>query len=147
MKTLYLPSIVAALFLAGPVYAQAPAAAAAGRNGSMNGSQGKELVGMPVQTATGEILGKVKLVLLDDKGNAAYVVISHNAVMVPGTVQSAVPWANVKAMKQGDKLVADRLQLEQAPVFVGGTIPDPLNNIWKQEVDSYWSAKPAVRSP
>jgi sporulation protein YlmC with PRC-barrel domain len=114
--------------------------AQASAHGSMSAKQGASLVGAKVQMSSGESLGEVKQVIVDKKGNASYAVISHGGAMGLGGKQTAVPWATVKSMMQGDKVVMDGSQLEQAPALSGKT-PETSNGTWKSEADNYWRAK------
>jgi sporulation protein YlmC with PRC-barrel domain len=99
------------------------------------------MVGMKVQMSSGETLGEVKELLVDSKGTASYAIISHGGVMGVGAKRVAIPWANVQAWVQDDKLVMDRSQLEQAPVLSGTKTPDATSGTWSQDADAYWRTK------
>src|ERR1700686_4530499 len=121
MKTLHSLSIVTALGLASAVYAQAQTSpnatsspqtstrvADAGTNGSVSGPQASKLVGMKVQTASGDSLGQIKNVVIDKSGQTSYAVIAYGATVKVAAKQTAVPWAAVSPMIQGDKIVMDQ---------------------------------------
>src|ERR1700732_3923250 len=150
MKTLHSLSIVTALGLASAVYAQAtePSSspqiadtttqhlrdpvsslrvADAGPSESVTGTEAPKLVGMKVQTASGDSLGQIKHVVIDKSGQTSYAIIAYGAT---AGKQTAVPWAAVSPMIQGDKLVMDQSQLEQAPVLAKSQKLDPASGTW-----------------
>jgi len=157
MKTLYSLSIVTVLGLASAVYAQAqtapntetetasnpqttsaantaPTHLAEADTASVSGSQESKLLGMKVQTASGESLGQIKNVVTDKAGQATYAVITYGAAVK----QTAVPWTVVSPLIQGDKLVMDQAQLEQAPVLAKGQKMDPSSGTWSRDANVYW---------
>jgi sporulation protein YlmC with PRC-barrel domain len=165
MKTLHSLSLVAALSLGSTAYAQTqtppnptdsssvsseqqreamPATQAAEsrlNDSSKTDKHGAKMVGTKVQMSTGENLGEVKEVLRDTRGDPSYAVISHGGVMGMSAKRTAVPWAAVKAAMQGDKLIMDRSQLDQAPVLPNGKTPDASSGTWSRDADLYWRAK------
>jgi sporulation protein YlmC with PRC-barrel domain len=157
MKTLHSLSIVTALGLASAVYAQAQTSpntptetksspqtsvptrvADAGTSGSVSGPQASKLVGMKVQTASGNSLGQIKNVVIDKSGQTSYAVIAYGATVGAAGKQTAVPWAAVSPMIKGDKLVMDQSQLEQAPVLSNSQKLDPSSGTWSRDANVYW---------
>jgi sporulation protein YlmC with PRC-barrel domain len=168
MKTLHSLSIVTALGLASAVYAQAQTSpntttetssspqiadstnqhlqdpvssirvADTGTRGSVSGTQALKLVGMKVQTASGDSLGQIKDVVIDKSGQASYAVIAYGATLGVAAKRTAVPWAAVSPMIQGDKLVMDQSQLEQAPVLSNSQTLDPSSGTWSRDANVYW---------
>jgi sporulation protein YlmC with PRC-barrel domain len=110
------------------------------------GKPDEKMIGMKVQMSSGESLGEVKEILVDEKSAASYVVISHGSVMGLGAKRTAVPWATVKSSMQDDKLIMDRSQLEQAPVLSGKKTPDATTGTWSREADDYWRTKSPARA-
>ena len=156
MKTLYSLSIVTALGLVSAVPALAQTTAdtptetasnpqTTGTDhsvptrladaGSLSGAQASKLVGMNVQTASGDRLGQVKEVVIDKSGQASYAVIAYGPTAAK---QTAVPWAAVSPMIHGDKVVMDQAQLEQAPVLSKGQKMDPSSGTWSRDANVYW---------
>lgn len=158
MKTLYSLSIVTALGLASAVSAQAqtapgtptetasnpqstsadhsvPTRLADAGAATVSGPQATKLVGMKVQTASGDSLGQIKDVVIDKRGQASYAVIAYGAT---ASKQTAVPWAAASPMIHGDKLVMDQAQLEQAPVLSKGQKMDPSSGTWSRDATVYW---------
>jgi len=105
-----------------------------------------KMVGMKVQMSSGESLGEVKEVLVDAKGHASYAIISHGGAMGVGAKRAAIPWANVQALMQDDRLIMDRTQLEQAPVLSGSKTPDASSGTWSRDADAYWRTKVSTRA-
>jgi sporulation protein YlmC with PRC-barrel domain len=162
MKTLYSLSMVTALGLASAVYAQAQTSpntptptettsspqtsadatptrlADAGTYGSVKVPQASKLVGMKVQTASGDSLGQIKNVVIDKSGQTSYAVIAYGATAGAAAKQTAVPWAAASPMIQGDKLVMVQSQLEQAPVLSKSQKLDPSSGTWSRDANVYW---------
>ena len=161
MKTLYSLSIVTVLGLASALYAQAQRSpttptetnsgpqtsadntvptrvADAGTRASVSAPQTSKLVGMKVQTASGDSLGQIKHVVIDKSGQTSYAVIAYGATVGAAGKQTAVPWAAVSPMIQGDKLVMDQSQLEQAPVLSSSRKLDPSSGTWSRDANVYW---------
>jgi sporulation protein YlmC with PRC-barrel domain len=160
MKTLYSLSIVTALGLASAVYAQAQTSpntptettsspqtsadttptrlADAGTSGSVSRTQASKLVGMKVQTAAGNNLGEINDVVKDMSGQTSYAVIAYGATLNVAAKHTAVPWAAASPMIQGDKLVMDQSQLEQAPVLSKSQKLDPSSGTWSRDANVYW---------
>jgi sporulation protein YlmC with PRC-barrel domain len=161
MKTLHSLSIVTALGLASAVYAQAtePSSspqiadtttqhlrdpvsslrvADAGPSESVTGTEAPKLVGMKVQTASGDSLGQIKDVVIDKSGQTSYAVIAYGATLNVPAKQTAVPWVAVSPMIHGDKLVMDQSQLQQAPVLSNSRKLDPSSGTWSRDANVYW---------
>lgn len=148
MKTLHSLSIVTALGLASAVYAQAQTSqqdpvssvrvADAGPSASVRGTEAPKLVGMKVQTASGNSLGQIKDVVIDKSGQTSYAVIAYGATRKGAAKQTAVPWAAVSPMIQGDKIVMDQSQLERAPVLSSSRKLDPSSGTWSRDANVYW---------
>ena len=160
MKTLYSLSIVTALGLTSAVYAQAQTSpntatettsspqtsadatptrlADSGTYGSAKVPQASKLVGMKVQTASGDSLGQIKHVVIDKSGHTSYAVIAYGATVGAAGKQTAVPWAAASPMIHGDKLVMDQSQLEQAPVLSNSQKLDPSSGTWTRDANVYW---------
>jgi sporulation protein YlmC with PRC-barrel domain len=159
MKTLHLLSIVTTLGLASAMYAQAQTSsntpndansnpqiadntsqnrADAATYGSVSATQTSRLVGMEVRTASGSTLGQIKDVVKDMSGHASYAVIAYGATLNVAAKRTAVPWAAVSPMIQGDKLVMDQSQLEQAPILANSQKLDPSSGTWSRDANVYW---------
>jgi sporulation protein YlmC with PRC-barrel domain len=109
-----------------------------GPSTSVSGPEAPKLVGMKVQTATGDSLGQIKDVVIDKSGQTSYAVIAYGATLNVAAKQTAVPWAAVSPMIKGDKLVMDQSQLEQAPVLSNSRKLDPSSGTWSRDANVYW---------
>jgi sporulation protein YlmC with PRC-barrel domain len=103
----------------------------------------RKLVGKTVQTASGEKLGKVSDVLVDETQGGQYVLISYGNKRF-----AAVPLARARSMMQKDVLVLERDQLEKAPVLKDQEWRDSAAAGWNKSADRYWaeSGSEAARS-
>jgi hypothetical protein len=160
MRTLHPLSVVAALALAGTVFAQAqspadPSTPATKTESTATSSTGSTdatrvassadkhapaIVGTKVEMAGGENIGEVKEVLRDQKGEATYAIVSYGGIMGFGTKLTAVPWATVTAHMQDDRIVMARSHLESAPVLARGKPTDASSDQWSRDANSYWAA-------
>jgi sporulation protein YlmC with PRC-barrel domain len=63
-----------------------------GTYGSAKVPQASKVVGMKVQTASGDSLGQIKNVVIDKSGQTSYAVIAYGATVGAAGKQTAVPW-------------------------------------------------------
>jgi hypothetical protein len=146
MRTLQSLSVLAALGLAGTVFAQAQTppdrseATAATRMASASGKHAPAIVGTKVEMSSGEELGEVKEVLRDQNGESTYAIVSYGGIMGFGTKLTAVPWATVKSHMQDDRIVMARSHLESAPVLARGKPTDASSDQWSRDANKYWTA-------
>lgn len=101
------------------------------------------IVGMKVETPAGAALGTVKDVVVDGYGQATHAIVSHGGLMGLGARYTAIPWTSVAQMLQGDRLLMDRAQLENAPMLSGAK-PDVASAGWRREAGNYWRGKMAM---
>jgi hypothetical protein len=105
----------------------------------MTGTHSK-LVGLQVESPTGEALGSVVDVTMDSSRQPEYVVISMG-----NDTQTAVPYSAVSSMIKGNKVVMDRTRLQNSPQVAQSELKDKANTKWRSDADKYWSAG-AIRS-
>jgi hypothetical protein len=105
------------------------------------------VIGMPVQSFTGELIGEVKDIILDNNGTATHVVLTYGGAFGIGGKLVAVPWPAAAAMLSGSRLVVDRLRLQRAPTFPDNKWPDLANRGWSAEADRYWQGASSARAP
>jgi sporulation protein YlmC with PRC-barrel domain len=125
-----------------------PAANAAAPSGDMSKSSSaatdaRKLVGKTVQTSTGEKLGKVSDVMVDESQGGEYLLISYGDNRF-----AAVPAARARSMMKKDVLVLDREQLEKAPALKDQEWRTSSSRDWSKSADRYWaeSGSEAARS-
>ena len=108
----------------------------------VDGSLAETLLGKPVQSATGENLGRIVDVIVDRTGMVRAAIIDFGGFLGVGTRKIAVDWRVLRFRpetgKSGgmDKLIADlpRDQLRKAPIYkegepiviMGATAPPPV---------------------
>lgn len=100
----------------------------------------ENVVGLQVQSPQGETLGSVIDVVLDSAHQPEYAVISTG-----NDTATAVPYATVKSMIRGNKVVVDRTRLENSPQVAQDELRDKSNTKWRADADRYWRAA-AIRS-
>lgn len=101
-----------------------------------------KLVGIEVQTATGESVGKVEDLVLDSSGRITHAIVAHGGTLGVGEKLTAVPWRVVAAQLSGDKLILEREQIKQAPSFQDGRWPNLTSANWSRQFDEYWRQQP-----
>lgn len=97
-----------------------------------------QIVGMSVESVTGETLGQVKDIVLNSKGAATHLVVSYGGALGVGATLVAVPWSQATAMMDGHRIVMSRLQLMNAPTFADNEWPDLSRPGWSAAADRYW---------
>lgn len=101
------------------------------------------VIGMPVVSAAGRLLGEVKDIILDSQGRATHVVIAYEAQPRAGASSPegkliAVPWDTVAARITDGRLVLDGSNLLDAPSFTPQEWPDLDDPTWSATADAYW---------
>ncbi|MGH8287128.1 MAG: PRC-barrel domain-containing protein [Steroidobacteraceae bacterium] len=106
-----------------------------------------KLIGKNVETSTGDTIGEVKDLVIDQQGKITHVIISYGRL--GSTKLTAVPHETVKQMKRGDKIVVDRTRLENAPSFEESNYPNLASASWSTAADRYWgrSRTASARQP
>jgi len=95
-----------------------------------------KLIGKNVETSTGDTIGEVKDLVIDDMGKVTHLIVSHGRL--GSTKLAAVPYDAAKQMMRGDKLVMDKTRLENAPSFEESSYPDMSSTTWSSSADRYW---------
>lgn len=97
--------------------------------------------GLDIYNLKGEEVGAVEGVTVDaDKGDIAYVVVSHGGFLGIGDKLIAVPWKEFRMTKEEDVLVWDvsEKSLETAPGFDEDSWPNMSDPKWRGPVDAYF---------
>jgi sporulation protein YlmC with PRC-barrel domain len=108
------------------------------------------LTGDPVQNSSGESLGKVDEIMIDiASGKVAYAVLSFGGFLGMGNKLFALPWSTLRVDEDKKRFILDidKKKLENAPGFDKEHWPDMLDTIWRDEIFSYYGAKPYWESP
>lgn len=177
----YLLALMSSLFLAGAsVYAADtavdrnldrdtanPSATAPDRSSTMSGTYGAagqqafspdiqrahDLIGLKVQNAAGESLGKIEEIVLHTGDNRiAYAVLSFGGFLGMGDKYFAIPWNAFQLRQTGSKasdhvlvLNVDKDRLKGAPGFDKNNWPDMANPAWGTEINQYYQGSVSSR--
>lgn len=101
-----------------------------------------KLVGIDVQTSTGDSVGKVEDLVLDASGRITHAIVSHGGTLGVGAKLTAVPWQVVASRLSGDKLILEQEQIKQSPSFQNGRWPNLTSANWSRQFDQYWRQQP-----
>ena len=101
-----------------------------------------KLVGLEVQSPSGQALGTVIDVVANSTGEPGYVVISTGT-----DTATAVPYASVSPMIKDGKVIMDRTRLQNSPQVAQSDLHDKANTKWRQQADTYWSGQIRSASP
>ena len=100
-----------------------------------------KVIGMDVENAQGEDLGKITDLVLDfDNGQIAYVAVGSGGVLGVGDTLHAVPWKSLKLSDKMDKFVlnVDKTQWKNAPGFDKDKWPAVADSAFRQQIDTYY---------
>ena len=103
------------------------------------------LTGDSVQNSSGEPLGKVDEIMIDiASGKVAYAVLSFGGFLGMGEKLFALPWSTLRVDEDQKHFILDidKTKLENAPGFDKEHWPDMLDTTWRNEIFSYYGAKP-----
>jgi hypothetical protein len=100
-----------------------------------------KVVGLQVQSPTGESLGAVIDVTMDASRAPEYVVISTGT-----DTATAVPYVTVVSMIKNNKVIVDRTKLQNSPQVAQSELRDKANSKWRADSDKYWNADNTIRS-
>ena len=120
----------------------APAAESAPAAARLDAKWLSAIFGMPVESPTGQMLGRVQDVIADGYGHSAFAILSYRGTTGPETKYAAVPWETVAEMLDRDKLVVDQRVLEKAPALASASAA-ARNGAWRRDAELYWHGKVA----
>jgi hypothetical protein len=92
-----------------------------------------KLVGLPVESATGEQLGSVVDIVRDKSGKPTYAVVAID------TDTTAVPYDKAVDMIRNGKVVMSQARLASAPKVKQSEWMNQNEAGWRKESDRYWS--------
>jgi sporulation protein YlmC with PRC-barrel domain len=95
-----------------------------------------KLIGKNVETSTGDTIGEVKDVVIDDKAKITHFIVSHGRL--GSTKLTAIPYETLKQSMRGDKIVLEKTRLENAPSFEESNFPNLSSSTWSSAADRYW---------
>ena len=91
-----------------------------------------KLVGLPVESASGEQLGSVVDIVRDKSGKPTYAVVAID------TDTTAVPYETAMSMVRNDKVVMSPKRLAAAPKVKQTEWLDETHSAWRKDSDRYW---------
>jgi len=103
------------------------------------------LTGDSMQNSSGEFLKKVDEIMIDiASGKVAYAVLSFGGFLGMGEKLFALPWSTLRVDEDQKHFILDidKTKLENAPGFDKAHWPDMLDTTWRNEIFSYYGAKP-----
>ena len=92
------------------------------------------IVGTEVRTRTGEKIGDIRDLVLDNAGRVRLAIVSTGDFLALGDTLHAVPWDAMTLGPKDDRILdIDKARLEQAPHFTSRTWPDLGDEAWLAE--------------
>lgn len=113
---------------------------------AMDRHRASRLIDMDVKDMNGREIGEVEDVIIDQNGQVTHALVSYGGTLGFGTKLTAVPWSMLTAKVQGDAIVMDKAQLEQAPTLDHNNLPNFASADWSSQFDQYWSGDGTFRS-
>jgi len=104
-----------------------------------------KLIGAEVKNGEGTSLGKVDDVMMDDRGNVRYFVMTHGGVLGVGQKYCALPFkaATIKHKEDSDtrflEVNISPKTLEKAPTFTSDKWPDFRNSTFVRDTDTFFN--------
>ena len=134
-------AIALVLFAAPRLAAAQPAApAAAASTATMTAAQRHDwerahrmskIIGSDVRTRSGEKVGDIKDVIVDDAGNVKLAIVSTGGLLGVGDTMHAVPWEALSLGAHDDRVIdIDKARLKEAPHFTSRTWPNLGDEKW-----------------
>jgi hypothetical protein len=108
------------------------------------GMAGREpkIVGLEVQSPSGQALGAVVDVTMDAQRMPEYAVVSTGS-----DTMTAVPYKTVVSMIKDNKVIFDRTKLQNSPQVAQSELRDKSNSKWRADADKYWSGDIRTATP
>jgi hypothetical protein len=91
-----------------------------------------KLVGLPVETATGQPIGSVVDIVRDQQGKPSYAVVAID------NDTTAVPYDTASMMVRDGKLVMSQTRLANSPKVKQSEWLDQAPSTWRKQTDRYW---------
>jgi len=90
-----------------------------------------KIIGTDVRTKSGDKVGDIKDVIVDDAGNVKLVIVSTGGFLGLGDTMHAVPWEALSLGTRDDRVVdIDKSHLKDAPHFTSRTWPNLGDEKW-----------------
>jgi sporulation protein YlmC with PRC-barrel domain len=93
-----------------------------------------KILGTEVRTKSGDKVGDIKDVVVDDAGNVKLAIVSTGGFLGLGDTMHAVPWEALTLGTRDDRVLdVDKARLKEAPHFTSRTWPDLGDEKWLAE--------------
>jgi sporulation protein YlmC with PRC-barrel domain len=97
------------------------------------------IIGTDVRTKTGEKIGEIKDVVVDDKGSIRLAIVSTGGYLGVGERLHAVPWDAMTLGPKDDRVVdIDKAHLREAPGFTSRSWPNLGDERWMADNRRYY---------
>jgi len=106
-----------------------------------------EIIGADVESQTGDTLGTIETIMLDqDHGEVAYVVLSYGGFLGLGDKLFAMPWDIFRYNAADECFVVNvsKEALKSSPGFDKDHWPDMSDPTWETTIHNYYGTKPHV---
>ena len=127
-------TFVATLMLVPPAsfaQASAPAMTPAERHDWENGHRLSRILGSEVRTKSGDKIGDIRDIVVDDRGAIRLAIVSTGGFLGVGDRLHAVPWDLLPAGPKDDRILdIDKAHLQAAPGFTSRTWPNLGDDRW-----------------
>jgi len=152
-RVLTVPSLALALLAVSPwsiAQAETPAATAAPtpataamtpaeRHDWERAHRMSKIIGTEVRTKSGERVGEIRDVIVDNAGNVKLAIVSTGGFLGLGDTLHAVPWEALSLGPKDDRVIdIDKARLKEAPHFTSKTWPNLGDEKWVADNRRYY---------
>ena len=152
-RVLTVPSLALALLAVSPwsiAQAETPAATAAPtpataamtpaeRHDWERAHRMSKIIGTEVRTKSGERVGEIRDVIVDNAGNVKLAIVSTGGFLGLGDTLHAVPWDALALGAKDDRVIdIDKARLKEAPHFTSKTWPNLGDEKWVADNRRYY---------
>jgi sporulation protein YlmC with PRC-barrel domain len=137
-------SVLAAAGFAGVAVANDPAAESTSTAHADKTRLVSKLEDKDIHSADNRKIGEVEDFVVDESGRITHAVVSYGGTLGMGEKQTLVPWDLLTSEMQGERIVLDRTQLENAPEITGQELL--ADGSWRMEIDQHWESDEALRT-
>jgi sporulation protein YlmC with PRC-barrel domain len=152
-RVLTVPSLALALLAVSPwsiAQAETPAATAAPtpataamtpaeRHDWERAHRMSKIIGTEVRTKSGERVGEIRDVIVDNAGNVKLAIVSTGGFLGLGDTLHAVPWDALALGSKDDRVIdIDKARLKEAPHFTSKTWPNLGDEKWVADNRRYY---------
>jgi len=115
------------------------------RQAAQHVSRASKLIGAEVKNSEGTSLGKIDDLMLDERGNVRYFIMTHGGVLGVGQKYCAVPFKSgaIKHKEDSDTRYVEMnispKTLEKAPTFTSDKWPDFRDSAFVHETDTFFN--------